>query len=75
MNDMILILNYSDEFAAEAARRLRGEQVFSKIISGMTTAEQIREIASCSLLGLEDLSTSHIIHRVMNEGCGDSIGH
>ena len=45
MNDMILILNYSDEFAAEAAKRLRGEQVFSKIISGMTTAEQIREIA------------------------------
>ena len=37
MNDMILILNYSDEFAAEAAKRLRGEQVFSKIISGMTT--------------------------------------
>lgn len=37
--------------------------------------EEIREIASCSLLGLEDLSTSHIIHRVMNEGCGDSIGH
>ena len=28
MNDMILILNYSDEFAVEAARRLRGEQVF-----------------------------------------------
>ena len=45
MNDMILILNYSDEFAAEAAKRLRSEQVFSKIISGMTTAEQIREIA------------------------------
>ena len=38
MNDMILILNYSDEFAVEAARRLRGEQVFCKIISGMTTA-------------------------------------
>ena len=45
MNDMILILNYSDEFAAEAAKRLRSEQVFSNIISGMTTAEQSREIA------------------------------
>ena len=45
MNDMLLILTSSDEFAAEAAKRLRSEQVFSKIISGMTTAEQIREIA------------------------------
>ena len=43
MNDMILILNYSDEFAVEAARRLRGEQVFCKIISGMTTAAQIAQ--------------------------------
>ena len=49
MNDMILILNYSDEFAVEAARRLRGEQVFCKIISGMTTAAQIaRRAALCS---------------------------
>ena len=45
MNDMILILNYSDEFAVEAARRLRGEQVFCKIISGMTTAAQIAQAA------------------------------
>ena len=37
--------------------------------------EEIREIASCSLLGLEDLSTSHIIHRVMNEVCGYCLGH
>ena len=34
MNDMILILNYSDEFAVEAAKRLRGERVFCKIING-----------------------------------------
>lgn len=45
MNDMILILNYSDEFAMEAARRLRAEQVYSVIVSGMTTARQIREMA------------------------------
>lgn len=45
MNDMILILNYSDEFSMETARRLRGEQIYSRIISGMTTAAQIREIA------------------------------
>lgn len=45
MNDMILILNYSDEFAIEAAGRLRGEQVFCRIISGMTTAAQIAQAA------------------------------
>ena len=45
MNDMILILNYSDEFAVEAAKRLRGERVFCKIISGTTTAAQVAEFA------------------------------
>lgn len=44
MRDMILILNYSNEFAVEAARRLRKEQVYSRIVSGMTTASQIREL-------------------------------
>jgi len=42
---MILILNYSEEFAVEAAKRLRAEHIFSRIISGMTTAGQIRGIA------------------------------
>ena len=41
MNDMILILNYSDEFSREIALRLRGEQVYGRIVSGMTTASQI----------------------------------
>ena len=50
MNDMILILNYSDEFAVEAAKRLRGERVFCKIISGMTTAAQVAEIAPRGLV-------------------------
>jgi len=45
MNDMILILNYSDEFSLEVARRLRAEQVYGRIISGMTTASQVEEMA------------------------------
>jgi len=45
MNDMILILNYADEFSMEIARRLRAEQVYARIISGMVTAQQVREIA------------------------------
>lgn len=50
MNDMILILNYSDEFAVEAARRLRAEHIYCRIISGMTTAAQISEIAPRGIL-------------------------
>lgn len=45
MNDMILILNYSDEFSMEIAKRLRAEQVYARIVSGMTTAAQVKEIA------------------------------
>ena len=45
MNDMILILNYSEEFSLEAARRLRAEHVFSRIIGGMTTASQVKAIS------------------------------
>lgn len=45
MNDMILILNYADEFSMEIARRLRGEQVYARIISGMVTAQQVCDIA------------------------------
>jgi len=44
MNDMILILNYSEEFSREIALRLRDEQVFARIICGMTTAAQIAEM-------------------------------
>lgn len=50
MNDMILILNYSDEFASEAAKRLRAEHIYCRIISGMTTAAQIKEIAPRGIL-------------------------
>ena len=45
MNDTILILNYSEEFSLEVARRLRAERVYGRIISGMTTAAQVRELA------------------------------
>ena len=45
MNDMILILNYSEEFSLEVARRLRAEGVYGRIISGMTTASQVKELA------------------------------
>ncbi|MBP3657513.1 MAG: phosphoadenosine phosphosulfate reductase family protein [Clostridia bacterium] len=45
MNDMILVLNFSNEFAMEIARRLRVERVYSRVMSGMTTAAQIREVA------------------------------
>lgn len=45
MNDTILILNYSDEFSLEVARRLRAERVYGRIISGMTTAAQVGELA------------------------------
>ncbi len=50
MNDLILILNYSDEFAMEAAKRLRAEHIFCQIVSGMTTAGQVRMIAPRGVL-------------------------
>lgn len=44
MNDMILILNYSANFAVETAKRLRAEQIYSRIVSGATSSEQIRAL-------------------------------
>lgn len=44
MSDMIVVLNYSDEFTMETVRRLRAEQVLGRIVSGTTTAEQIRRM-------------------------------
>ena len=44
MNDMILILNYSDEFAVEAAKRLRGERVFCKIMLAHKPAKLVIEL-------------------------------
>ena len=43
--DMILILSYSNEYALEMAKRLRAEQIYSRIVSGMTTAAQIRALS------------------------------
>lgn len=45
MKDMMLILNYSDEFSMEIARRLRSEQIYTRIVDAGATAEQIRKIA------------------------------
>jgi len=45
MHDMILILNYSDEFSIEIARRLRAEQVYARIVPGDTKADEIAVIA------------------------------
>ena len=45
MHDMILILNYSDEFSVEIARRLRAEQVYARIVPGNMTADEIAVIA------------------------------
>ncbi|MGN0775773.1 MAG: hypothetical protein ACI4MM_03750 [Candidatus Ventricola sp.] len=45
MHDMILILNYSDEFSMEIARRLRAEQIHARIAAPETTAEQVKALA------------------------------
>ncbi len=50
MNDMILILNYSNEFSLETAKRLRAEQIYSRIISGAVEACQIRELQPRGLI-------------------------
>ncbi|MBQ4265646.1 MAG: 7-cyano-7-deazaguanine synthase [Clostridia bacterium] len=45
MNDMILILNSSDEFSAEVARSLRAEQIYCVIVPECTTAQEIGRMA------------------------------
>lgn len=45
MHDMILILNYSDEFSIEIARRLRAERVYARIVPGNIAADEIAVIA------------------------------
>ena len=47
MQDMILILNYSDEFSMEIARRLRAEQIHARIAAPETTAQQVKALWSC----------------------------
>jgi len=43
MMDMILILNYSNEFSMEMAKRLRAEHVCAKIVSGNITAQEVQK--------------------------------
>ena len=50
MNDMILILNYSDEFSQEIALRLRGEQIYGRIVSGAITAAQVAALRPRGLI-------------------------
>ena len=50
MEDMILILNYSNEFSMEMARRLRAEHVCAKIVGGDVTAEQVRALSPKGLI-------------------------
>ena len=50
MNDMILILNYSDEFSQEIALRLRGEQIYGRIVTGAITAAQVAALRPRGLI-------------------------
>jgi len=50
MRDMILILNYSNEFSMEMARRLRAEHVYAKIISGDVPAQRVAEMEPKGLI-------------------------
>ena len=45
MRDEIVILNYSDEFSVEIARRLRAEQVYARIVPADMDAERLRAIS------------------------------
>ena len=45
MQDMILILNYSDEFSMEIARRLRAEQIHARIAAPQTSAQQVKALS------------------------------
>ena len=45
MLDMILILNYSNEFSVEMAKRLRAEHVYAKIVGSNIKAEEVRKLA------------------------------
>lgn len=45
MKDMILILNYSNEFSMEMAKRLRAEHVCAKIVRGDISAQMLEEMA------------------------------
>ena len=44
MNDMILILDRSQEYGMEIARRLRAEQIYARIAPADTSAESIRAL-------------------------------
>ena len=45
MRDMIVIMNYSDEFSIEIARRLRAEQVYARIVPADADEALIRSLS------------------------------
>lgn len=45
MQDMILILNYSDEFSMEIARRLRAEQIHARIAAPEISVQKVEALA------------------------------
>ena len=45
MDDTILVLSFSERTAPDLAQRIRGESVFSLILPGSTTAEQIADLS------------------------------
>ena len=50
MSDMILILDHSQEFGMEIARRLRAEQIHARIAHADTPVEEIRSLAPCGIV-------------------------
>lgn len=50
MDDTILVLSFSERTASDVAQRIRGERVFSLILPGSTTSEQIAALSPKGIL-------------------------
>ena len=50
MNDMILILDHSQEYGMEIARRLRAEQIEARIAPADAAAQRIRSMDPCGVI-------------------------
>ena len=79
MNDMILILNSSDEFSAEVAKSLRAEQIYCVIVPEGTTAQEIERIAPRGVIlcgAVEDARESTLDEDIVRLGIPVlAIGH
>lgn len=58
MNDMILILDHTQEIGQELARRLRAEHICAQIAPAGTNAEAIRASGACGLILCGELNAS-----------------